>query len=179
MNKEKQFDIVGRYHAKNDLANALYQRQDDFDISNPFEVANCVINLGYRKINENEVVISKEEYEELINLQQTHAKDLTNAIQSYEEKKADLKLEYNNHIKNLEKIIDRQSKDLNSQANRLIDLKEKIEQARKETAEKIFSELYMYVSRDYLCGLRNPYKSNNYMGLVERLAKQFGVEIKE
>ena len=122
------------------------------------------------KITKNEVVISKEEYEELINLQQTHAKDLTNAIQSYEEKKADLKLEYNNHIKNLEKIIDRQSKDLNSQADRLIDLKEQLkemeeqrdkqayitedliqekhlwsEQARKETAEKIFDVLYQWL----------------------------------
>jgi hypothetical protein len=50
---------------------------------------------------------------------------------------------------------------------------------RKETAEKIFEEIYMYVSSDYLCGLRNPYKDNNYMGLVKRLAKRFGVEIKE
>lgn len=50
---------------------------------------------------------------------------------------------------------------------------------RKETAREIFSELYMYVSSDYLCGLRNPYKSNNYMGLVERLAKQFGVDLGE
>lgn len=67
MDKEKQFDIVSRYHAKNDLANALYQKQDEFDLSNPFEVANCVINLGYRKINENEVVISKKEWELLQN----------------------------------------------------------------------------------------------------------------
>lgn len=63
MNKEKQIDIVSRYHAKNDLANALYQRQDEFDLSNPFEVAKAVINLGYRKIKENEVVISKDNYE--------------------------------------------------------------------------------------------------------------------
>ena len=63
--KENQIDIVSKYHAKNDLANALYCKQDEFDLSNPFEVANCVINLGYRKINENELVISKEEYRKL------------------------------------------------------------------------------------------------------------------
>lgn len=65
MSKEKQIDIVSRYHAKNDLANALYLKQDEFDLSNPFEVANCVINLGYRKITENEVVISKEEWKRI------------------------------------------------------------------------------------------------------------------
>lgn len=63
MDKEKQIDIVSKYHAKNDLANALYLKQDEFDLSNPFEVANCVINLGYRKINENEIVISKREHQ--------------------------------------------------------------------------------------------------------------------
>ena len=65
MDKEKQIDIVSKYHQKENLANTLYLKQDEFDLSNPFEVANCVINLGYRKINENEVVISKEEYRTL------------------------------------------------------------------------------------------------------------------
>ncbi len=106
-----------------------------------YEKAKYLYGLGYCKIPEGSVVITKEEYEELINLQQTHADDLTNAIQSYEEDKADLKINYDNHIKNLEEIIDRQSKDLNSQANRLIGLKEKLENSRKETAEKFAERL--------------------------------------
>lgn len=65
MNKEKKNDILSKYHEKNNLANILYLKQDEFDLSNPFEVANCVINLGYRKINENDIVISKEEYRKL------------------------------------------------------------------------------------------------------------------
>lgn len=173
MDKEKQIDIVSKYHQKENLANTLYLKQDEFDLSNPFEVANCVINLGYRKINdnevvirkdnyeiykqvlaewsimkqenfdfnkpnENEVVISKGEYEELIKLQQTYAEDLTNAIQSYEEREADLKINYNNHIKNLEKIIDRQSKDLNSQADRLIDLKEQLKEMEEQRDEQAY-----------------------------------------
>lgn len=103
--------------------------------------AEKLYNAGYRKIPENAVVITREEYDELVNLQQTHSEELTNAIQSYEEDKADLKINYDNHIKNLEKIIDRQSKDLNSQANRLIDLKAKLENSRKETAEKFAEKL--------------------------------------
>lgn len=53
------------------------------------------------------------------------------------------------------------------------------ESVRKETAEEILKELYMHVSSDYLCGLRNPHKNAVYMGLVEKIAKQYGVEIKE
>lgn len=84
------------------------------------------------------VVISKGEYEELIKLQQTYAEDLTNAIQSYEEREADLKINYNNHIKNLEGIIDRQSKDLNSQADRLIDLKEQLKEMEEQRDEQAY-----------------------------------------
>lgn len=51
MDKEKQIDVISIHNEKIDLANALYLKQDEFDLSNPFEVANCVINLGYRKIN--------------------------------------------------------------------------------------------------------------------------------
>ena len=132
---------------------------------------------GYRKINENEVVISKEEYEELLKLQKTYVEDLTYARTSFEEEKEGFKLNYDNHIKNLEKIIDRQSKDLNSQANRLIDLKAKLENKGKETAREIFSELYMHFNSDYLCGLRNPNKDSTAEGFVVSLAKQYGVDI--
>ena len=90
-------------------------------------VAEILADKWQRKIPENAVVLTREEYDELVNLQQTHLEELTNAIQSYEEDKADLKINYDNHIKNLEKIIDRQSKDLNTQANRLIDLKAELE----------------------------------------------------
>ena len=130
--KEKQIDS---------LANALYNKQDEFDMSNPFEVANCVINLGYRKIPEGSVVLSKEEYQELEELRLNRAKDLINANKLYEERIADLKIEFDNHIKNLEGKIDRRDRDLNSQANRLINLKEELAQARKETARDILGKL--------------------------------------
>lgn len=52
-------------------------------------------------------------------------------------------------------------------------------QASKKTAEKIFNELYMHFSADKLCGIVNPNKNCNSAKVVSRLAKQFGVEIKE
>ena len=58
-------------------------------------------------------------------------------------------------------------------------LKRKIQEARKETAEKILNELYVQFSADYLVGLRNEYKDWKYADLIKRYAKQFGVEIKE
>ena len=133
---------------------------------------------GYRKLPEDSVVLSREEYDELINLQRTHAEDFTNAMQSYEESKTDLKLEYSNHIKSLEKTIDRQSKDLNSQADRLIDLKAKIEQERKETAEKIY---YKAEKKAYFKDGGYYDKDRYYLDMedLKEILKQFGVEIKE
>ena len=120
----------------------------------------------YQIVSKDSVVISRGEYEELIDLQRTHVKDLTNAIQSFEESKADLKLEYKNHIKNLEKIIDRQSRDLNSQADRLIDLKTQLENKEKQTAEKI---------------LRVVSKRAKFadQSVFRKLCKDYGVRIKE
>lgn len=131
------------------------------------------------KISEDSVVLTREEYDELINLQRTHAEDLTNAIQSYEESKADLKLEYDNHIKNLEKTIDRQSKDLNSQANRLIDLKAELENKGKETAEKFLNMLYWKAVKHIKGKNKNECFIEISFEKLDELAKQFGVEIKE
>ena len=57
----------------NDLANTLYNRQHTYDLSNPFEVAKCVIDLGYRKLpkdarvfiptDEQYIMLSREEYQ--------------------------------------------------------------------------------------------------------------------
>ena len=210
MNREKQIEEMAKVlceHCKElwgedscprlPLSNEEYFDKECFDkecFEYRLEQVEKFYKEGYRKINDNEVVISKEEYDELINLQLTHAEDLTNAIQSYEEKKADLKLEYNNHIKNLEKIIDRQNKNLNSQADRLIDLKEQLkemeeqrdeqayitedliqekhrwtEQARKETAREIFQDLYEKASSN-VSGKVKLTKEQ-----IEQLAEKYGV----
>lgn len=52
-------------------------------------------------------------------------------------------------------------------------------QIRKETAREILKELYMHFSADSLCGIVNFNKHYNSAKVVSRLAKQYGVEIKE
>ena len=161
--------------------NHRYNLKEDYSLAHTKTIyeltAEELINLGYQKVDKNkQVVLSREEYDELVNLQQTHSEELTNAIQSYEEDKADLKINYDNHIKNLEKIIDRQSKDLNSQANRLIDLKAKLENSRKETAREILQRLFEE---------HNAFNENDVIvvwqvkEVLTEIAKQYGVEIKE
>ena len=130
MNKEKQIEEMAKV-IEDGCANIECNEKCKYYNDEPYicytkRCAEKILNLGYRKIDKDSIVLSREEYDELVNLQQTHSEELTNAIQSYEEDKADLKINYDNHIKNLEKIIDRQSKDLNSQANRLIDLKAEV-----------------------------------------------------
>jgi hypothetical protein len=162
-----------------------YNSKEDYSLAHIktlYELtAEKLYKQGYRKLPENArviipsedsqmVVLSREEYDELINLQRTHAEDLTNAIQSYEESKADIKLEYDNHIKSLEKIIDRQSKDLNSQADRLIDLKVELKNKGKETAEKILNDVYWLVAQKDVI---------NVLTRIKEIATREGVEIKE
>lgn len=139
MDKQKQIEEIVKFHCNELYTNGICKEDNKPCVINNGNYCSVIENakiLLDKLIPENAVVITREEYDELVNLQQTHSEELTNAIQSYEEDKADLKINYDNHIKNLEKIIDRQSKDLNSQANRLIDLKAKLENSRKETAEK-------------------------------------------
>ena len=164
MNKEKQIEEMAKDWCKYRFCRELFCRpynQKACELEMRF--VNKLIELGYEKITENEVVISKEEYEELLKLQKTYVEDLTYARTSFEEEKEDFKLNYDNHIKNLEKIIDRQSKDLNSQADRLIDLKAELENKGKETAEKI----YTFV---------NSFGTHNWERFKEFI-KQFGVDL--
>ena len=145
--------------------------------------AQSLVKQDYRKISKDDVVISKEEYNELINLQRTHAEDLTNVIQSYEESKKEIKIEYINHIKNLEKTIDRQSKDLNSQADRIIDLKRELENKSKETAEKIIklADKKLDLYKNGVIGgslYDNGYQTAIY-DIKRTIKEKFGVEIKE
>ena len=58
----------------NDLGNTLYNRQDKYDLGNPFEVAKCVIDLGYKKIDKDSVVLTKEELKEVKNIEKTYYK---------------------------------------------------------------------------------------------------------
>ena len=55
-----------------ELANELYSLQDEYDMSNPFEIAKAVLSLGYEKMPEGSVVIDKLEYHKLKMLEKYH-----------------------------------------------------------------------------------------------------------
>ena len=47
---EKKIEVLPNHKEISELANALYRKQDEFDLSNPYEVGYVLINkLGYRK----------------------------------------------------------------------------------------------------------------------------------
>lgn len=141
--------------------NWYWQKSVDSDT---YFVAKHFHNAGYRKILKGSVVLSKEEYQELEELRLNHAKDLINANKLYEERIADLKIEFSNHIKNLERKIDRRDRDLNSQADRLINLKEELSQARKETTQEIIKFVSEHCDNESL------------IWLLDEFAKKYGVE---
>ncbi len=103
------------------------------------EYAEAFINEGYRKVDEDSVVLSKEEYED-------YKKHVDNCIEEYYRGQHEAEVYY----KNIQ-----------------------ISRERKETAEKILQPLY------------NACKEDTYgqvvvdFAILENLAKQFGVEIKE
>ena len=65
--KQKQIEVLPNHSEISDIANSLYNMQDRFDLTNPYEVGYAIINmLGYRKIPENAVVLTKEEKSKLL-----------------------------------------------------------------------------------------------------------------
>ena len=66
---ENMVDLLNQEQAElktamiEELGNALYCKQDKFDLSNPFEVAKAVVEEGYRKIHKGAVVLTKEEFD--------------------------------------------------------------------------------------------------------------------
>ena len=65
MENKKNCEVLPNHKEISDLANMLYCKQDEFNLSNPYEVGYAIINiLGYRNCKD-KIVISKEEYEDL------------------------------------------------------------------------------------------------------------------
>ena len=174
--KEKQIKELTQEieFAKKGLWNAENLKKEDYSWHSR-GIAVHLFDIGYtkNKIPEGSVVLSKEEYQELEELRLNHAKDLINANKLYEERIADLKIEFSNHIKNLERKIDRRDRDLNSQADRLINLKEELSQARKETAKEILQELVGHTFEDdgWTWTVSKEY--------IQWLAEKYDVEVEE
>lgn len=124
MDKEKQIE---------ELANALYCKQDEYDISNPFGVAKAVYKLGFRKINENEAVISKKKLEKLQRIE-----NIIKRFSTISPTEAEME---NKALKETIGIILAQKRNIWKSYNSLKENFDKIkEQARKETARESLEE---------------------------------------
>ena len=146
--------------------------------------AKLLIEKGYRKLPEDSVVLSSEEYEKLKSLYDTQ-KDaiMTSSI-------GDLPLT----VKGLRKAVDEitrlnrveaELQELNIKYyNEAKDLRRELKQARKETAEKIFNDIIQALeerkdSVKEFYGVAESVGADVASRAVKNLAKQFGVEIKE
>lgn len=65
MNDKKQIE---------ELANKLYSLQDEYDMSNPYEVAKAVLSLDYENIPEGSVVLTEERHTALKLIEKYHIK---------------------------------------------------------------------------------------------------------
>lgn len=77
---EEKIEVLPNHKEISELANALYRKQDEFDLSNPYEVGYVLINkLGYRKESDTarEILLWLKEhtFESGFSIIETHFKD--------------------------------------------------------------------------------------------------------
>lgn len=168
------------------LANALYSKQDEYDISNPFEVANCVINLGYRKIPEGSVVITGKETDECL-------EDLLiefDEMSFYPSTTVPNPDEYSRDYKKrlIYAIGQRDKEQLKDciESNKVVE-----ERTRKETAREIFKAVFEACNTEInackvdLADNGGKYWEGKLNGIrdtiadIMNVAKQYGVEVQE
>lgn len=111
--------------------------------------ANGLINQGYQKVDENSIVITKTEYEKLIE----QRRKARSEMKRFKRKYLYLKEEYES-LNNGSKLID---------------------VIRKETAEKIFKEIKSKGQFEYFTYDDDKYCVSS--DAIEKLAKQFGGEV--
>lgn len=138
-----------------EIADALYNSQYEYDLSNPFEVAKIIINAGYRKIPENAVVLTETEYNDLLS---DEVKTIERDIAEYWATEEVATVAKELHKEGYRKIDDHAILVLRKAKC----LEQKI---RKETAEKLLNKV--------------DYESNGQTkAITDLLRKEYGVETK-
>ena len=129
--------------------------------------AKVLLEQGYRKIDKDSVVLSREEYEK----KKTHLQNVLELSNSQFEKV----VKENESLERLLSLIDDIPKE------NLLDVDKAIEtikaKERKETAEKILKRIKEIYTID--TGWTDWYDDSFFGAEYKKLAKQFGVEIKE
>lgn len=130
------------------------------------EVASVLYGNNYRKLPEDSVVLSREEYEMLKSLYDTQkGAIMTSSI-------GDLPLTVEGLRKAVDEItrlnrVETELQELNAKYyNEAKDLRRELKQTRKETAKAILNVLYFNLQ-------------NSVMGRIQEIAKNYGVEVEE
>lgn len=130
------------------------------------EVASVLYGNNYRKLPEDSVVLSREEYEMLKSLYDTQkGAIMTSSI-------GDLPLTVEGLRKAVDEIIrlnrvETELQELNAKYyNEAKDLRRELKQTRKDTAKAILNVLYFNLQ-------------NGVMGRIQEIAKNYGVEVEE
>ena len=158
---------------------------------NAYRHAEKLYNAGYRKVDKDSVVLSREEYEMLKSLYDTQkGAIMTSSI-------GDLPLTVEGLRKAVDEItrlnrVETELQELNAKYyNEAKDLRRELKQARKETAKEIFQKVVNICRKeeDFQDGTVNTQLEPLYFGImngcafirgkVKELAKQYGVEVEE
>lgn len=130
------------------------------------EVASVLYGNNYRKLPEDSVVLSREEYEMLKSLYDTQkGAIMTSSI-------GDLPLTVEGLRKAVDEItrlnrVETELQELNAKYyNEAKDLRRELKQTRKDTAKAILNVLYFNLQ-------------NSVMGRIQEIAKNYGVEVEE
>lgn len=129
-------------------------------------IAEALYDAGYRKIDKDSVVLSREEYEMLKSLYDTQkGAIMTSSI-------GDLPLTVEGLRKAVDEItrlnrVETELQELNAKYyNEAKDLRRELKQTRKDTAKAILNVLYFNLQ-------------NGVMGRIQEIAKNYGVEVEE
>lgn len=133
---------------------------------NAYRHAEALYGAGYRKVDKDSVVLSREEYEMLKSLYDTQkGAIMTSSI-------GDLPLTVEGLRKAVDEItrlnrVETELQELNAKYyNEAKDLRRELKQTRKDTAKAILNVLYFNLQ-------------NSVMGRIQEIAKNYGVEVEE
>ena len=133
---------------------------------NAYRHAESLYEAGYRKVDKDSVVLSREEYEMLKSLYDTQkGAIMTSSV-------GDLPLTVEGLRKAVDEItrlnrVETELQELNAKYyNEAKDLRRELKQTRKDTAKAILNVLYFNLQ-------------NSVMGRIQEIAKNYGVEVEE
>ena len=174
MTKQEQIDEMAK--ERNEIKDIM-KLLDKCVSLNPMyksEVASVLYGNNYRKLPEDSVVLSREEYEMLKSLYDTQkGAIMTSSI-------GDLPLTVEGLRKAVDEItrlnrVETELQELNAKYyNEAKDLRRELKQTRKETAKEIFQKIVNICRKE-----EDFHLQNGVMGRIQEIAKNYGVEVEQ